>query len=121
MHSRDDATSPVKTKAILIDAASMTVLWMNEAALQDLPESESASAAGIPVAEGVPLADILGAPEALRAAAETGLPQHMSTSLVSTSRGGVAIVASAYRLPDGNLLLLMEHTWQPGRGKAERR
>ncbi len=121
MQSREEPTGPVKTKAILIDAASMTVLWMNEAALQDLSEYDAASVAGVPVAEGVPLSDILGAPEALRAVAETGVPQHLRANLVSTSRGSMVIVASVYRLPDGNLLLLIENAWQFGRGKPERR
>jgi hypothetical protein len=99
-------------KAVLIDPASMTAVWMNEAAAQDLADADRESVPGLPIDQAVPLAQILGVPEALRAAADTGAAQSLQASLVSTAQGSVAIVASVYCLPDGNLLLLMEHAWR---------
>lgn len=108
----EEPNAPVRAKAVLIDPESMTVLWMNEAAAQDHSGGSACSVVGTSVAEAVPLADTLGIPEALCKTAETGEAQHLRADLVSTSRGSVLIVASVYRLPDGRLLLLMEHGWQ---------
>ncbi len=88
---------------------------MNEAALQDVLDADHDSVSGLPLDVAVPMAAMLGVPEALQAAAETGAPQHLQADLVSTARGSVAIVTSLYPVPGGNVLLLMEHAWQAGR------
>lgn len=112
MQGTDEQDAAVKAKAVLIDPDSMTVLWMNESAAQD-SNGGSDSASGVPMDEAVPLAETLGVPKALHAVADTGVAQHLRTDLVSTTKGSVAIVSSIYRLPNGTLLLLMEHAWQP--------
>jgi len=114
----DEDSVPVNAKAVLIDPDSMTVLWMNESALQDCPDLVSESVAGTPVDQAVPMAEILGLPQALHAVAATGVPGHLHTNLVSTAKGSMEIVSSIYRLPDGTLLLLTEHAWQAGRGRT---
>jgi hypothetical protein len=119
VQSADERNDPVKAKAVLVDPQSMTVLWMNESAAQDYSDGESGSQAGVPLDQAVPMAEDLGAPEALRIVADTGVAQHLRTDLVSTSKGSLAIVTSVYRLPDGKLLMLTENAWQPGHGKAD--
>ena len=119
MRSADERNDPVKAKAVLVDPQSMTVLWMNESAAQDCSDGEGDFRAGVPLDEAVPMAEALGAPEALRVVADTGIAQHLRTNLVSTSKGGLAIVTSVYRLPDGKLLMLTENAWQPGHGKTD--
>ena len=89
----------------------MTVVWMNEPASQDFAEGNQ-PAAGVPVADAVPLSEVLGIPEALRIVAETGVSRRMKANLVSTAKGSLAILASVSRLPDGKLLLLIENAWQ---------
>jgi len=108
-----EPSQATKTKAVLIDAESTAVLWMNEAAAQEASET----ALGLPVAEMMPLVVTLGVPDVLPAVAATGVPQHLKTNLVSTTQGSLAIVASLYRVLDGRLLLLIENAWQPGRTK----
>lgn len=100
---------PVKTKAVLIDPVSMTVVWMNEAAAHDA--RDPGSAVGAPFAEANPMPDVLRVPEALREVATTGVPRHLRTGLVSTARGSLAVVVSIYRLPDGMLLMLSDNAW----------
>ena len=117
MKSADTQNTPVKAKAVLIDPGSTTVLWMNEAALQDFAGTDGDSVSGVPIDQAVPLAETLGVPEALSTVARTGVAQHMRTDLVSTSKGSMAIATSVYRLPDGKLLLLMEHAWHVGHEK----
>ena len=104
--------TPVNAKAVLIDPVSMTALWMNESAAHDLADQAIESVDGMPVERAVPMAEILGVPEALRTAAETGVAQHVRADLVSTSKGSVAIVASVYPLPGGAMLLIIENAWQ---------
>lgn len=116
MPSRDERAAPVRAKAVLIDAESLTVTWMNETAAQDTSDAGGV-VSGLPLDQVVPIAELLGVPEALRAAAETGVPQHLQADLVSTAKGSVLIVASVYPLPDRKLLLLMEHGWQARRSR----
>jgi hypothetical protein len=110
--SDETHSTPVQAKTVLIDPVSMTVLWMNESAARDLGDQASGFGQGMSVVEAVPLAEVLGLPTALREAAETGVAQHLSADLVSTSKGRMAIVASAYRMPEGKLLLVIENAWQ---------
>ncbi len=112
MQAGNEQSGPVAAKAVLIEPSTMTVVWMNESAVQDMPAGAGATGERLPLAEAVPIAETLGIPDALDAVARTGVAQHPHTGLVSTSRGSVEIVASIYRLPDGMVLLLMEHGWQ---------
>jgi hypothetical protein len=114
----DEQNAPVRAKVILIDAESMTVTWMNEAAAQDVSNEAGELVYGLPLDQAVPIAELLGVPGALRAAMNTGVAQHLNADLVSTAKGSMLITASVYRLPDGKLLLLMEHAWRAGRGRA---
>lgn len=103
-------TVPVKAKVVLIDPSSMTVVWMNEPARADLPQPVPADLASVPVDRLVPNEAV---PDALRAVAGTGEAMHVSTDLVSTVRGSVAVATSIYRLPDGLLLMVTENAFQP--------
>jgi hypothetical protein len=114
--SADEPNAPVKAKTVLIDPDSMTVLWMNESASQDFSDRGSDAASGIPVEQAVPMAEMMGVPEALRAVADTGVARHLRTDLVSTSKGSLAIATSIYRLPDGKLLMVTENAWQAQHG-----
>lgn len=101
------AAGPVDARAMLVDPVSLGVVWMNESAARSVPPGEDATLATV-----VPLAEELGVPEAVRVVADTGEPRHLHTSLVSTHRGGMAVVISIYRLPDGHVLVITDRTWQ---------
>jgi len=111
--SGDEQAIPVKAKAVLIDPASLTVVWMNESAAQGLGDPHGHATGDVPLESVVPMAESLGVPEAVRAVADTGVARHLQTKLVSTTRGSVTIVMSMYRLPDGPVLLVIENAWQP--------
>jgi hypothetical protein len=111
--SEEHLSKAVKVKAALVDPASMTVLWMDDAATTDLPAELDGAYEGAPVAQVIPLAEVIGATPALEQARDTGCAQHVQANLVSTTQGSVALIASVYPLPDGRLLLLIEHAWQP--------
>lgn len=110
-----DAASPVRAKALIVDPASMTVLWMNEAVAQSPTGAGSGASVGSALAEVLPVAVTLGIPDAVRAVVATGSPQHLRADLVSTSKGSMALAASVYALPDGTVLVLMENSWRSGR------
>lgn len=61
----------------------------------------------------VPMAESLGVREVPRSVADTGVARHLQTKLVSTAQGSVTVVISMYRLPHGQVLLVMENAWQP--------
>lgn len=115
----DDQNAPVRAKAVLVDPETFAVLWTNELVADD------GSGVAVTVDDVVPMARSMGVPEALRVVADTGVAQHLATDLVSTSRGSMALSVSIHRLPDGELLILMDHTWRPAKsvpgGKAARR
>ena len=94
----DQPTSPVKAQALLIDPATLEVVWA------------SVSGSPIPLERVVPTAEAMGLREALRAVVATGEARHLSADVVSMSRRSVVLVVSIHRLPDGTLLLLAEHT-----------
>ena len=119
MRSGDEQDRAVDAKAALIDPASMTVVWANEAASRDLPEGTDVSSAWLTAEQALPMTGATGVPEAVREVAETGVPRHLRTGLVSTPKGGLAIVTSVYRLPDGRVLVLTENAWQPTHAKTE--
>ena len=101
----------VRTKAVMIDPADMSIVWLNEAASDALPAGCAAEEATI--AQIVPRAVESGLPEALAEVARTSQARHVQTGLVSTGAGSVAIVTSVYALPHGMLLMLTENAWQP--------
>jgi len=117
---KEESTVNVKAKAILADSASLTVLWMNESALEDLPGGAGKSCLGLPLEKAVPASKLLGIPEAAASAAETGEPRHLRTNLISTARGTMFLAASVYPLPDGKLLLLLEKSWQAEKREKRR-
>ena len=112
MSESGQQAAPVKTKAVLVDPASMRVVWMNEAAEADVPDLDASAAGGLPVATAVPMAEMMGVTAVLSEVATDGEPRHLQTRLVATSKGGLAIVTSVYRLPDGKLLLLTDNAFQ---------
>jgi hypothetical protein len=107
--SQHDA--PVRAKAVLFDPAAMLVLWTNEGT----PPADVAPTTSLE--QAIPLAESMGVLESIKSVAETGVPRHLRTNLVSTGRGDMAIATSVYRLPDGMVLVLSEHAWQPGKGR----
>jgi hypothetical protein len=110
-------------KALLVEPAALTVVWSSDPAD---PSAEAAgsdaggAAAGSSVGEALPMAEALGLEEALREVRRTGVARHLRAEVVHTARGSVALAASVHRLPDGHLLVLLEHAWQ-ARGREERR
>jgi len=112
MPGPNDQEIPVKAKAVLVDPQSMTIVWMNESAAQDLSD-DGVMVPGVTIDQALPLGETLGVPEALQSVAESGIARHLRTNLVSTSQGSMAIATSVYRLPDGKVLVLTENAWQP--------
>jgi hypothetical protein len=102
----------VTARVFLLDAAGV-VLWRNLAAAAEPLGPRVAS--GGTIVEVLPLARELGVPAALARVAETGQPARLYADLVSTGRGRARVVASLERLPDGGLLLVVEHDWQAAR------
>ena len=106
----DAEKNSVKTGAVLLDPASMAVLWSN-----DIPEGSAATGdrqSTVSLDDVVPMARQLGLHETVAEVAATGRPAHRQADVVSMSRGSVAYVVSVYRLPDGMVLILTEHAWQ---------
>lgn len=102
----------VTTRLVLVDPADMSVAWVNEAAAEIL-----SGVAGPPTLEHV--ASMVGVPslaDALQQVAETGEPQHLTSRLIGTGVGTLIITTSAYRLPDGMLLLAAANDLQIKRG-----
>jgi hypothetical protein len=116
-----DRDVPVKAKAVLIDPRTMTVVWANEAASEDVLGEAGGALSGTSIGRLVPMAEALGVPEALRSVADTGIARHLHADLVSMARGSVAMVVSVYRLPDGMLLVIIENAWQMAERKAHPR
>lgn len=90
----------------------MTVTWMNESASAGVEGRAAPDGSTVTIEQVVPMAAELGVAEALRDVAATGLPRRLQVDLVSTVKGSVAIVTSIYRLPSGELLVLIENAWQ---------
>lgn len=101
-----------RTKAVIVDGDAMTVIWMNDAAAEDLGVA-AADAVGTPLSEGLPLTGVLAIAEAAENALASGEPRHLSTDLVHTAQGSVKIVASVYPVPDRRVLVLVENAWEP--------
>ena len=107
---------------MLVDPASFTVEWANEAALEDVAPGSGGDRAPT-LDDVVPLAARLGVRDALSAVAADGLTRHLQTDVVATAARSVVLVVSVHRLPDGRLLVLAEHTVRGGepRGAAGQR
>lgn len=108
----DRDTLPVKVRALVADPKTLAVLWMNEAASSSLSSRNGEAADGATVEQVLPLAGDMGLTRALLTVAETGEPCHMSADVISTARGSMTLSVSAYRLPDGMLLVLAEDVWR---------
>jgi len=106
-----DENAPIRTRALVVDPASMIVLWANEAA-------HGAAAAGAPVDTAVPMAAELGVTDAITRVAATGEPHYARADLIPTRRGSMVRAISLDRLPNGQVLVLMEDAWQHA-GKRE--
>lgn len=107
----DDQARPVRAKAFLVDARSMRVTWMNDAALEGLVGYAWDPAAGATVEAVVPMAQALDVADALADSAATGSPRHLRTDVIATGKGSMALLVSVYPLPDGTLLVLAENSW----------
>lgn len=105
-------SDPVEAKAILIDPATMGVLWMNESAASALPDP-APPLAEVSIAQVIPAAEAMGLPDAIRRVAEDGVARHVKTSLVSTPKGRMEVVTSIYLLPLGAVLVLADNAWEP--------
>jgi hypothetical protein len=125
MQDSVEKNPPANAKALLIEPGTWSVLWMNEAAYRDCPKDlrdpdassanvskeDRCSASPLPVEKAVPMAEVLGLTEALKAAYETGVSQYIKKSVISVGAGSMDLVASVYRLPDKKLLLILENAW----------
>jgi hypothetical protein len=111
MKAGDERTAPVRAKTLLIDPDTLHILWTNESVAKDCPRDIDLSA-GVHIEDVIPMAGVLGVPEALKEVAETGEPVHLRKDVSTLARGSMQLAASVYRLPDGKLLLVMENTWQ---------
>lgn len=114
MGDPEDGGHPVRAKAAVIDPESMTVLWTNDA------DEIGGADPGRAIEEAVPMAEALGVPEAVAAVAATGEPRHLTTDLISSGRGSAVLAVSVYRLPDGAVLVLSEHSWRAERANSEK-
>lgn len=114
-----DDVRPVRTKAVLIDPASMTLVWMNEAAAQSLLDRESGFSPGMNAEAVVSMTGTQDVMRALQEVADTGEDRHLQVDLVSTGRGSVTITSSVYKLPGDMLLLLADNSWQVKHRAAE--
>lgn len=103
-----DEGGPIRTRAVVIDPATMTVLWANEAARGAAADV----AVGAPVEAAVPMAAELGIAEAIGRVAATGEPHYARADLIPTRRGSMVLAISLDRLPGGQVLVLMENAWK---------
>ena len=103
----------VRARAVLVDPASLAVVWMNEAAAEAVTSGGAPEA--LALAEAVPVADGTDVGAVVADVAATGRARHLRTDLVSTGRGAMALVTSVYRLPSGGVLVITEHSWKNGR------
>lgn len=110
MTHANENVAPVKARVVVVDSATWTVVWANEAVADAFPDS--VVPAGTLIEQVLPLAVEMGVPGALRTVAMSGEARHFQTELVSTGRGNVTMVTSVYRLPDGSVLVVTENAWQ---------
>lgn len=116
MQGSEEQSGPVRAKVALVDPATMSVVWMNEAASADLPDPGSVP--GAPIDDALPMTGAVGVPDAVRSVAACGQAVSLHTKLVSTTKGSLTIATSVYRLPDSMVLVVTENAWQSGRETA---
>lgn len=121
----DDATA--RTRAVLVDPATMTVTWLNEAAARTPAGPGGEVGPGVPVARVVPMVEGIGVAEALADVAGTGVSRTLRADLISGARGSVALVIAIHRVPSGELLVLIENAYvversarEPGASRSSR-
>ncbi len=102
---------PVKTRALVIDPGTMTVLWANEA-VTEAPSQAAGTVLGAPAEQAIPLAGRLGIESVVEHVAATGEPFHVHADVIPTRRGSMVLAISVYRLPDGTVLVLAEDSWE---------
>ncbi|MHB1136644.1 MAG: hypothetical protein ACYCXR_09665 [Coriobacteriia bacterium] len=111
MGASEGSDAPVKTKAIVVDPETMAVLWANEAA-EASPSVGSVEVVGSPVERVIPLARELGIVPAIERVGATGKSYHVHADVIPTRRGSMVLAISAYRLPEGAVLVLVENAWE---------
>ena len=97
-----DRESANRAKALLVDPASLEVVWASWAGVEP----------GSHVSSTLPMAEEMGVVEAVQSVAATGIATSRSADMIPTRRGSMALVVSFHRLPDGAVLVLMENAWQ---------
>lgn len=107
-----ESDNAARARLMLVEPATITVTWMNEAASTALLALGTEWAPGLPLAAVAAVTGTHDIAPMLREVSATGSPGHMRVDLVSTGRGSITIDTSAYRLPDGMLLVLVENAWQ---------
>lgn len=110
MRRADEPPRPVQARVAIVNPHTLEVAWSNDAA-----DHGRGAPQGRSLEDVVELTASLALPDAVAAVAADGEPRHRAVDLVSTSRGSVQVLASAYRLPDGNVMVVVEKSWQQGR------
>lgn len=123
MATSPEGGTPVKAKAVLIDPASMRVLWLNESVAAGLGVEPGVPAAEVPIEAVVPADGELSPREVLADVAATGRPRHLRADMLANRLGAVAMLTSVYPLPEGMLLVMTESSFlsAPGEGSPARR
>ena len=99
----------VHTYLLLIDPASLTILWANDNVEKIITERGGDTAVGKQVSAVIPFGDALGIPDRLREVAETGEMRELHSIGFSVEGEGTKTTASMYRIPSGELLLASEY------------
>lgn len=123
MSAAGDTPRPVEARALLVDPVSLVVVWMNEAAAAALPDPTQAPAAGVSISSVVPAAERLRIADVVREVALSGEPRHVETDLVASAKGSLTIAISVYRIPSGQVLVIMDNAFSVSgrRASGERR
>lgn len=101
----------VRTKAVLVEPGSLSIVWANESAAEAM-NLGGRSLDQVSIAEIIPFVGVQGVESAILEAGRTGEPNHLRADLISSARGSVATVTSVYRLPDGHVLVLTEQSYR---------
>lgn len=119
MASEAETARQVKTRAVLIDPVTLTVVWMNEAAARSMLGREAGFTPGMPAEAVVTIAGTHDVTGVIEEVARSGNDAHLSVDLVSTGRGSVTVTTSISQLPGGMLLLLSDNAWQAKAASGE--
>ncbi len=99
----------VHTYLLLIDPASLTVLWANDNVEKRIAERAGDTAVGKQLSAVIPFSDELGVPDRVREVAETGETSELHTAGFSVEGERTSTAASIYRLPSGEVLVASEY------------